>query len=180
MPPVWPADAPPGPSAEPITEYSTHTPTDHQQSAPPDAKPQLGADRPQSNRTVSILRASRCAYQVAGRGEGWEMRFGLLGPLMVESTAGTVPLTSPKGRLLLGALLLRANETVPTHGLLDALWGDAVPPTARASLQNHVARLRGLFGPAEQERIRTTPSGYLIRVEPGELDLEEFQRRAER
>ncbi|WP_052442307.1 tetratricopeptide repeat protein [Streptacidiphilus neutrinimicus] len=108
------------------------------------------------------------------------MRFGLLGPLMVESTAGTVPLTSPKGRLLLGALLLRANETVPTHGLLDALWGDAVPPTARASLQNHVARLRGLFGPAEQERIRTTPSGYLIRVEPGELDLEEFQRRAER
>ncbi|WP_052433825.1 AfsR/SARP family transcriptional regulator [Streptacidiphilus melanogenes] len=107
------------------------------------------------------------------------MRFGLLGPLMVEGAAGTVPLTSPKGRLLLGALLLRANETVPTHGLLDALWGDAVPPTARASLQNHVARLRGLFGPAEQDRIRTTPSGYLIRVEPDELDLKEFQRRAE-
>ncbi|WP_042413902.1 AfsR/SARP family transcriptional regulator [Streptacidiphilus anmyonensis] len=107
------------------------------------------------------------------------MRFGLLGPLMVEGAAGTVPLTSPKGRLLLGALLLRANETVPTHGLLDALWGDAVPPTARASLQNHVARLRGLFGPAEQDRVRTTASGYLIRVERGELDLEEFQRRAE-
>jgi DNA-binding SARP family transcriptional activator len=107
------------------------------------------------------------------------MRFGLLGPLVVEGAAGMVPLTSPKGRLLLGALLLRANETVPTHGLLDALWGEAVPPTARASLQNHVARLRGLFGAAEQDRIRTTASGYLIRVEPGELDTEEFQRRAE-
>jgi DNA-binding SARP family transcriptional activator len=107
------------------------------------------------------------------------MRFGLLGPLVVEGAAGTVPLTSPKGRLLLGALLLRANETVPTHGLLDALWGEAVPPTARASLQNHVARLRGLFGSAEQDRIRTTASGYLIRVEPGELDTEEFRRRAE-
>jgi DNA-binding SARP family transcriptional activator len=107
------------------------------------------------------------------------MRFGLLGPLVVEGTAGTVPLTSRKGRLLLGALLLRANETVPTDGLLDALWGDAVPPTARASLQNHVARLRGLLGPAEQHRVRTTASGYLIRVEPGELDTEEFRRRAE-
>ncbi|SEK93526.1 AfsR/SARP family transcriptional regulator [Streptacidiphilus jiangxiensis] len=108
------------------------------------------------------------------------MRFGLLGPLLVEGAAGTVvPLTSRKGRLLLGALLLRANETAPTHGLLDALWGDAVPPTARASLQNHVARLRGLFGPAEQDRIRTTASGYLIRVEPGELDTEEFRRLAE-
>lgn len=105
------------------------------------------------------------------------MRFGLLGPLVVEGTAGAVPLTSRKGRLLLGALLLRANETVPTDGLLDALWGDAVPPTARASLQNHVARLRGLFGPAEQDRIRTTASGYLIRVGAGELDTEEFGRR---
>ncbi|RAG86354.1 hypothetical protein DN069_06920 [Streptacidiphilus pinicola] len=107
------------------------------------------------------------------------MRFGLLGPLVVEGTAGAMPLKSRKGRLLLGALLLRANETVPTAGLLDALWGDAVPPTARASLQNHVARLRGLFGAAEQERIRTTASGYLIRVETDELDTEEFRRRAD-
>ncbi|TLQ44513.1 AfsR/SARP family transcriptional regulator [Streptomyces marianii] len=103
------------------------------------------------------------------------MRFGLLGPLTVHDAAGEIRTTgSAKLRALLGTLLLRANRVVPTDALLDALWGDDPPASARASLHNHVARLRRLL--AEEDRLRAVAPGYVLRVEPGELDVDTFER----
>ena len=84
-----------------------------------------------------------------------------------------VPIAAPKQRALLGLLLLHANEPVSQDELIDQLWGDRAPPTARASLQNQVYALRKLLGPETLER---DARGYVIHVEPGELDLEQFER----
>ena len=45
------------------------------------------------------------------------------------------------------------------------------------SLQAHVSRLRRAFG--DDQRIVTTGGGYLVRVAPGELDRERFERLVE-
>lgn len=67
------------------------------------------------------------------------MEFGVLGPLQVNG--GDVALPA-KQRVLLAALLLRANRVVPLEALVDALWGDAPPYTARTTLQGYVKQLR--------------------------------------
>ena len=56
--------------------------------------------------------------------------------------------------------------------------GGRAPGTARVTLQNYVKRLRQALGPAGYERIVTRPAGYLIQVEPGELDVTRFEQLA--
>ncbi|MET7618423.1 BTAD domain-containing putative transcriptional regulator [Streptomyces sp. NPDC005408] len=105
------------------------------------------------------------------------MRFGLLGPPAVHDADGRPrPLSSAKVRALLAALLLRPNRVVPVDELKTALWADEPPASAHASLHNHVTRLRRLL--AEDGRLRAVPPGYLLRVEPGELDTEVFEEQA--
>ncbi|MFF4229184.1 BTAD domain-containing putative transcriptional regulator [Streptomyces sp. NPDC001820] len=103
------------------------------------------------------------------------MRFVLLGPPAVHDASGEPrPLNSAKVRALLVALLLRPNRVVSVDELKAALWADEPPASAHASLHNHVTRLRRLL--AEDDRLRAAPPGYLLRVEPGELDTEVFER----
>lgn len=102
------------------------------------------------------------------------MRFGLLGPLTVHDAGGVRAVGSAKLRMLLGTLLLRANRVVPVEELKDALWGGEPPASAHASLHNHVTRLRRLL--AEEDRLRAVAPGYLLRVEPGELDITVFEQ----
>ncbi|CAL9485811.1 BTAD domain-containing putative transcriptional regulator [Streptomyces sp. enrichment culture] len=118
------------------------------------------------------------------------LRFGLLGtpvlfggePTPGQSSPGhaprtrdgtpVVPVTSPKLRTLLTVLLLDAGRVVSVEALKDALWGGAPPVSALPSLHNHVARLRRLLG--EPGRLLTAPTGYVLRVDDGELDVQVF------
>src|SRR6202050_3365688 len=79
-----------------------------------------------------------------------------------------------KQRVLLAALLLRANEVVGAGELAQAVWEGQPPETARVTLQNYVKRLRQALGPLGYQRIVTRPTGYLIEVMPGELDITRF------
>ena len=74
---------------------------------------------------------------------------------------------------MLALLLTRPNEVVSTDRLIDELWGAEPPKTALNTIQYYVSQLRKLLG---AERIVTRPPGYAIRIEPGELDLERFER----
>ncbi|WHM41291.1 BTAD domain-containing putative transcriptional regulator [Streptomyces sp. BPTC-684] len=100
------------------------------------------------------------------------MRFGLLGPL----TVGGGPVGGGKVRSLLAALLMRPGRVVPSDDLKLALWGDEPPASATASLHNHVARLRRLLD--SEDRVRAVPPGYVLRVDPGELDTQVFEAHA--
>src|SRR5215469_4413986 len=100
------------------------------------------------------------------------MEFGLLGPLTVRRDGAEVPVPPGKQRVVLAALLLKANRLVALDELAEALWGPAPPVSARPTMQNYVMRLRKSLG---ESRITTQPGGYLISVDPGDLDVSRFE-----
>ena len=101
------------------------------------------------------------------------MEFLILGPLEVWDGGAEVSLGGPKPRALLAGLLLHPNEVVPTDRLIDELWGEDSPEDAAAALRVNVSRLRKAL---PQDVLTTRSPGYVIRVEPDELDLHRFER----
>ncbi|MFM9593417.1 BTAD domain-containing putative transcriptional regulator [Streptomyces scabiei] len=108
------------------------------------------------------------------------LRFGLLGPPVLYETGaadgGVRSVGGGKMRALFVALLLEPGRIVSVDTLKDVLWDAAPPPSAQASLQNHVTRLRRLLD--DPERLRAVPPGYLLRVDDGELDVRVFEAHA--
>ncbi len=102
------------------------------------------------------------------------MRFHVLGPLEVLDGGRALDLRGPKQQILLAHLLLEANRPVTVERLIEALWGDDPPATARNTLQTHVKNLRKAL---DAGRIEHRPSGYQLRAEPEEVDLLTFQAR---
>ncbi|PYC71189.1 transcriptional regulator [Micromonospora arborensis] len=107
------------------------------------------------------------------------MRFGILGPLRVGGGESTV--TAGRDRIVLAMLLLRTGRLVPVDELVDAVWEERPPVTARAQLQTCVSRLRRRFTELglAPETIVTDPAGYGVRVAPADLDAEVFARGVE-
>lgn len=101
--------------------------------------------------------------------------FRLLGPLEAVVEGNPVQLAAAKPRALLALLLLHRNQVVSTEHLIDELWADEPPARATKTLQVYISQLRKALGP---DRLVTRPPGYLLRVEPGELDLERFEQLA--
>ncbi len=109
------------------------------------------------------------------------MDFRILGPLEVLRGDGSLPLGGAKQRALLAALLLHANEVVSSDRLIEELWGDHPPETGGKALQVRISELRKLLEPdrgrGEPNRLLLTrPPGYLLRLEPEQLDLTRFER----
>ena len=76
---------------------------------------------------------------------------------------------------LLAILLLSANEVVSSDRLIDELWGEHSPESGRTALQVRVSQLRKALGPAGAQLVTRAP-GYVLRVDPGQLDLDRFER----
>jgi DNA-binding SARP family transcriptional activator len=101
------------------------------------------------------------------------MEFRILGPLEVVDAEGPVSVPGARERAVLAYLLLHAGEVVRTDRLIEELWGEEPPESARKSLQVRVANLRKALG---ADSLLTRPSGYLMAVPLDGLDLEHFQR----
>ncbi|MFD7258952.1 BTAD domain-containing putative transcriptional regulator [Streptomyces sp. NPDC059874] len=108
------------------------------------------------------------------------VRFGILGPLEVSGGAPQ----AAKLRVVLGTLLVRANEVVSVDTLIDELWPQAPPRTATTTLQVYVSHLRKSLRAAHPQNgpevLVTRRPGYALRVGAGELDagcFEELSRR---
>jgi DNA-binding SARP family transcriptional activator len=100
------------------------------------------------------------------------LEFRLLGPLEVRDDTASVPVGGQKQRALLALLLLEARHVVSTDHLIASLWGETPPRTAATSLQNFVSQLRKQLGP---DVLETKNPGYVLRVEPEQVDLERFR-----
>ena len=87
-----------------------------------------------------------------------------------------VALGGQKRRALLAVLLLDANRVVSRDRLIDALWGDEPPDTARNTLQVYVSQLRKLL---PEGVLETAPAGYRLVIEADAVDLFEFIRLSE-
>jgi DNA-binding SARP family transcriptional activator len=101
------------------------------------------------------------------------MDFRILGPLEVYDNGRALTLGGAKQRALLAILLLHANEVVPAERLLEDLWGDRQPSSGAKALHVFVSQLRKAIG---EDRVVTQRPGYLLRLDPEELDLNRFQR----
>jgi predicted ATPase/DNA-binding SARP family transcriptional activator len=107
------------------------------------------------------------------------VRFAILGSFEVADDEGRpVAVGGLKRRAVLAILLMHANEVVSTDRLIEYLWAGEPPASATKSLQVHVSRLRGALGNkgVGEHRLVTLGAGYLLRVTPGELDAERFER----
>jgi serine/threonine protein kinase/DNA-binding SARP family transcriptional activator len=100
------------------------------------------------------------------------MEFRILGPLQVFDDARPLGLGGPKQRAVLAHLILRANHTVGADQLVDGLWGDEPPETARNTLQTYVYRLRKVLG---EERLQGRDGGYVLTAGPEEVDAARFE-----
>ena len=100
------------------------------------------------------------------------MEFRILGPLEVSAGDGAIKLGGPKQRAVLAHLILRANRPVPVDLLIDGLWGEEPPETAKNTLQTYVYRLRQVLG---EDRISSEAGGYLLRTDAAEIDAARFE-----
>lgn len=74
-------------------------------------------------------------------------------------------------------LLLEAGRVVPVNRLLEALWDDEPPRTARTQLQMIISGLRRLLEEGRDEAlISTRPPGYVIEVAVDALDMTRFEK----
>src|SRR5947208_14154808 len=99
--------------------------------------------------------------------------FSLLGPLAASCDGAPIALGGQKRRALLAVLLLEPNTVVSRDQIIDALWGEDPPETARNTVQVYVSQLRKLL---PQGTLETVPPGYRLAVEPESVDVFEFQR----
>jgi predicted ATPase/DNA-binding SARP family transcriptional activator len=100
-------------------------------------------------------------------------QFRLLGPLEVVIAGESVPLGGQKQRALLATLLLEPNRIVSGDRLIDAVWGEFPPETARNTVQVYISQLRKRLPAGALE---TVPPGYRLAVDPAAIDLFEFVR----
>ncbi|MFE7131727.1 BTAD domain-containing putative transcriptional regulator [Streptomyces sp. NPDC057638] len=104
------------------------------------------------------------------------LMYRILGPLEITGTSGQLS-HIPRGRqqVVLSALLLEANRVVSTESLIDAIWGERPPSTARTQIQTCVSALRvNLAALGDHSRITTREPGYMIVVAPDRIDLSLF------
>jgi DNA-binding NarL/FixJ family response regulator/DNA-binding SARP family transcriptional activator len=98
------------------------------------------------------------------------MDYRILGPLEVVDGGEPVELGRLKERLVLAVLLLHANEFVARERLIDELWGDSPPPTARKAVNVYVSQLRKTLTRNGRDPIATADGGYRIGIGADELD----------
>ncbi|MFG2168866.1 AfsR/SARP family transcriptional regulator [Micromonospora chersina] len=108
------------------------------------------------------------------------MHFFILGSLEVRSAEGIIPITAPKQRTVLAALLLGANNEVSVDQLINFVWDGRPPATAQTTLQSYIYRLRQLLRPLPGTELRTNIDSYRLECPVGDTDLLYFRERAER
>lgn len=104
------------------------------------------------------------------------MRVAMLGPLAVTHRDAEIRISGARLRALLIRLAVDAGKLVATESLVDAVWPERRPTDQANALQSLVSRLRRVV-PAT---IDSAPGGYLLGIDPGDVDVIRFERLAVR
>jgi DNA-binding SARP family transcriptional activator len=106
-----------------------------------------------------------------------DLEFRLLGPLTVLAGGEPVPIGGPRQQVVLAVLILEANRVVPVERLVEAVWADEPPTTARSQIQMAVSGLRrGLAKHTDAKPIVRHPAGYSLEVSDDAIDVARFER----
>jgi predicted ATPase/DNA-binding SARP family transcriptional activator len=103
-----------------------------------------------------------------------------LGPLRVRRGAQVVDLGPAKQRAVFALLALNAGAEVSTAELIEAVWGESSPASARQLVHTYVARLRSVLEPDVRPRRRldvigSTGAGYVLLIDPDNIDAKRFE-----
>ena len=103
----------------------------------------------------------------------------LLGPVELVHDGRSLDVGGPRQRVVLAMLGLNINRTTSTEQLIDAVWGDRPPTTARGQIQVAISTLRKQFAQAGRAHAITTRApGYALELDTGSVDSLEFDRLA--
>ncbi|HEU5471977.1 MAG TPA: BTAD domain-containing putative transcriptional regulator [Actinophytocola sp.] len=81
----------------------------------------------------------------------------------------------PREQVVLAILALRVHRVASMDQLIDVVWADDPPPTARGQIQTSISALRKLLGDAGRpDAIKTRSSGYLLDIPDDDLDSTRF------
>ncbi len=106
------------------------------------------------------------------------MDFRILGPLELGHDTQGIPLAAARERIVMAMLLLEAGHVLPIDRLIEGVWGDDPPTTARGQIQNCVSTLRRRILAVEgSDLILTRAPGYLLRFDGSTLDLHLFEQK---
>ncbi|GIJ46112.1 SARP family transcriptional regulator [Virgisporangium aliadipatigenens] len=103
------------------------------------------------------------------------VEFQLLGEVRAHRPDRPVDLGSARQRSLLAILLVDSNRVIPVHQLVDRLWSEDPPPTARPTLRSYLSRLRSVLADDETVSLERCTNGYRLRVDPARIDLHRFR-----
>lgn len=117
------------------------------------------------------------------------MEIKVLGSLVVRHREGSLTPTAAKPRTVLAMLAMHANDVVPVKALVDELWGDAAPRSARTTVQTYVVQLRKLTAVAlgnppdvatrsAKQILATVPGGYMLSSPDDQVDVRRFEQQA--
>lgn len=102
------------------------------------------------------------------------VEFRLLGPFEALVGGRRVPLGGSRQEKLLAALLLRPGRLVTAARLVDALWDEDPPDTARKQVHNAIAAARRRLG-AFRDLLITDGTGYRIDATADQVDAHRFR-----
>ncbi|TWD12446.1 DNA-binding SARP family transcriptional activator [Streptomyces sp. T12] len=112
----------------------------------------------------------------------------VLGALSAREHGISITPTAPKPRQVLALLALHADRVVQVPALIEELWDDEPPRSARTTLQTYVLQLREHIGEAlakagddtvtAKDVLVTLPGGYRLDTRGGRVDFREFERQA--
>ncbi len=104
-----------------------------------------------------------------------QFEVALLGSLELRVKGASVTVRAAQQRPVLAALALAAPRPVLPERLIDLLWPEGAPASARTALHNNIRRLRAnLSGLGCGDMIKTGPEGYLLVVAPDDVDVGQF------
>jgi len=80
---------------------------------------------------------------------------------------------------VLALLLMRPNHIVSTDAIIRELWDDDPPPSAMQTIQTYIHHIRKILGDgdsfrAAREILLTRKPGYLLKVDPVDIDSSRF------
>jgi len=102
------------------------------------------------------------------------MDFRVLGTISaVDGEGSAVDLGGPQQRLVLALLLSHVGYVVSTDRIIDDIWGDEPPSSARKTVQGYVSGLRKVMDSPDDLVRRGL--GYMLDIDPSVVDAVRFE-----
>jgi SARP family transcriptional regulator, regulator of embCAB operon len=108
------------------------------------------------------------------------MQLNLMGTLEILEDGQNLTPTAAKPRQVMAMLAVNANTMVSAEQLIDELWPQAPPASAKTAVQTYVYQLRKLLDHRlaslrGKEVLVTRPAGYVLTVPRDDVDIFRFQ-----